>query len=125
MKEPKTTIAATSNEKKDSSHIGGGDAGKRKKKKPDKARNLIKNKTPHPDLYMLPNETWATNFANKNINKRPKWNDKCHACPWCLLQKYCFSNCKHKDSHVKANKIPANSLASMKAWIKLCQSNDN
>jgi hypothetical protein len=125
MKEPKATIAATSNGKKDSSHIGGGNDGKHKKKKPDKARDLIKNKAPHPDLNMLLNEAWATTFSNKNINKRPKWNDKSHACPRWLLQKYCFSNYKHEDSHVKANKILANNLASMKAWIKLCQSNDN
>jgi hypothetical protein len=126
MKEPKTAITATSNGKKDSCHIGGGNDGKHKEKEPDKACNLIKNDVPHPVLYMLPNKTWATNFANKNIDKKPKWNDKeCHACPRWFLQKYCFSNCKHKNSHVEADKIPANSLASMKAWIKLCQSNDN
>ncbi len=82
-------------------------------KKTDKAHDLIKNDAPHPDLYMLPNETWATNFANKNIDKRPKWNDKCHACPRWLLQKCCFLNYKLKDSHLKANKIPANNLTSM------------
>jgi hypothetical protein len=125
MKEPKTTIAATSNGKKDSNHIEGGDNRKCKKKKPDKARDLIKNKVPHLDLYMLPNKTWATNFANKNIDKRPKWNDKCHACPRWFLQKYCFSNCKHKGSQFKANNILANNLASMKAWINLCQPNNN
>jgi hypothetical protein len=87
MKELKTTTAATSNGKKDSSHIGGGDNGKCKKKKPYEACNLIKNNAPHPDLYMLPNKTWATNFSNKNINKRSKWNDKCHASPRWFVQK--------------------------------------
>jgi hypothetical protein len=87
MKEPKTTITATFNGKKDSSHIGGGDNGKHKEKKPANACNSIKNKAPHPDLYMLPNETWAANFANNDINKRPKWNDKCHPCPRWFLQK--------------------------------------
>ncbi len=96
--------------------------GKRKRKKPDKSHNLVKNKAPHSKLCMLATETWAINFASKNINKRPKWNDKCHCCPWLFLQKYCFSNCKNKDSHVKANKIPAENLTSMKAWIKLCRS---
>ncbi len=80
---------------------------------------MIKNNAPHWDLYMLPNEMQVANFASKNINKRPKWNDKCRACPQWFLQKYCFSNCKHKDSHVKANKIPEDNLVSMKAWIKL------
>ena len=27
-------------------------------------------------------------------------------CPRWLLQKYCFNNCKHKDSHVKVDEIP-------------------
>jgi hypothetical protein len=105
MKEPKTTTATSPfNGKKGSSHIGGSDNEKHKKKKPDKACGMIKNDAPHWDLYMLPNKIQVANFASKNINKMPKWNDKCCACPQWFLQKYCFSNCKHKDSHVKANK---------------------
>ena len=123
MKEPKATATTTANGKRDSSNISGTEEqGNRKKKKPDKSHDLVKNKAPHPKLCMLATEMWAINFASKNINKRLKWNDKCRCCPRWFLQKYCFSNCKNKESHVKANKIPTENLTSMKAWIKLCWS---
>jgi hypothetical protein len=60
---------------------------KRKKKKGDKNCEMVQNKAPHPDLCMLTNETWAVNFANKNISSRPKFNDKSIMCPRWLLQK--------------------------------------
>ena len=66
---------------------------------------MIKNKAPHPELCMLAGETWAINFANKNVDKRPKWNEKNNMCPRWFLQKYCFNNCKHKESHIKAEKL--------------------
>ena len=86
---------------------------------------MIKNEAPHPELCMLPTETWVINFASKHIDKRPKFNDKCKCCPRWFLQKYCFLNCKNKDSHVKANDIPADALTNMKAWIKLCRGGKN
>jgi hypothetical protein len=123
MKEPEATAAATANGKKDSNNVSGTkEQGKRKKKKPDKSHDLVKNKAPHPGLCMLATKTWAINFASKNTDKWPKWNDKCHCCPPWFLQKYCFSNCKNKESHVKADKIHMKNLTSMKAWIKLCWS---
>ncbi len=123
MKEPEATAATTANGKKDSSNVSKTkEQGKQKKKKPDKSHDLVKNKAPHPKLCMLATKTWAIKFTSKNMDKRPKWNNKCRCClRWCL-QKYCFSNCKNKESHIKANKIPAENLTSMKAWIKLCQS---
>jgi hypothetical protein len=123
-KDPTVAIAAatakiSASNKKDSS---GNEEGKRTKKKKNKDRAMVKNKAPHPELCMLSTETWAINFASKHANKRPKWNKTCHCCPCWFLQKYCFLDCKNKDSHVKANKIPTENLTNMKAWIKLCRS---
>jgi hypothetical protein len=123
MKEPKATAATTANGKKDDNNVSRTkEQGKQKKKKPDKSHDLVKNEAPHPKLCMLATKMWAINFASKIIDKWPKWNTKCRCCPRWFLQKYCFSNCKNKESHIKANKIPVENLTSMKAWIKLCQS---
>jgi hypothetical protein len=108
----------SASDRKDSS---GNKEGKRKKIKKNEDRAIVKNKAPHPELYMLSTETWAINFASKHADKQPKWNKMCRCCPRWFLQKYYFSNCKNKDSHVKANKIPSENLTNMKAWIKLCQ----
>jgi hypothetical protein len=87
MKEPKATATATANGKKNSSNVSGTkEQGKQKKKKPDKSHDLVKNEAPHPELCMLATKTWAINFPSKNINKRPKWNDKCRCCPRWFLQ---------------------------------------
>jgi hypothetical protein len=124
MKDPTVAVATaaaktSASDRKDSS---GNEEGKRKKKKKNEDRAIVKNKAPHPELYMLSTETWAINFASKNADKRPKWNETCHCCPCWFLQKYYFLDCKNKDSHVKANKISTENLTNMKAWIKLCQS---
>jgi hypothetical protein len=95
----------------------------KKRKKEDKKCNLIKNKSPHKKICMLTNKIWVINFTNKHFDKRPKWTDKCIMCPRWFLQKYCFSNCKHKDAHVPAAKVPLDKLAGMKTWMKLCQGN--
>ncbi len=94
--------------------------GKNKGKKGDNSRDIIKNKHPQAKLCMLVNKTWAINFANKNINNHPKWGKKSRCCPHWFLNRYCFSNCKHKESHIKANKIPVMTLAKMKSWINSC-----
>jgi hypothetical protein len=124
MKDPAIAVAAataktSASDRKDSS---GKEEGKRKKKKKNKDRAMVKNEAPHPELCMLSTETWVINFASKHANKQLEWNKTCHCCPRWILQKYCFSDCKNKDSHVKANKIPAENLTNMKAWIKLCRS---
>jgi hypothetical protein len=85
--------------------------GKKKGKKGDNPWDLIKNKHPHAELCMLANETWAIIFANNNLDKCPKWGKKSGCCPCWFLNRYCFSNCKNKESHIKAKKIPAMTLA--------------
>ena len=93
-----TTAAASASKKKDGS---GNEEGKHKKKKKDEDGAMVKNEAPHPELCILSTETWAINFVSKHNNKRPKWNETCHCCPRWFLQKYCFSDCKNKDSHMK------------------------
>jgi hypothetical protein len=106
MKTPsKESATPTGTKKANSNNPGGGNKGKCKKKKAYEVRDMIKNKAPHPELCMLAGETWAINFANKNVDKRPKWNEKNNMCPRWFLQKYCFNNCKHKESHIKAEKL--------------------
>jgi hypothetical protein len=60
---------------------------------------------------MLTNKTWAINFANEHLDKCPWWNKKTKCCPCWFLQKHCFSNSKNKESHVKADEVPAAKLA--------------
>jgi hypothetical protein len=43
----------------------------KKRKKEDKKCYLIKNESPHKEICLLPNKTWAINFANKHVNKDP------------------------------------------------------
>ena len=125
MKDPATTPGATPS----SGPTGGkgeeDKGGRKKTKKGDEDRIMIKNEAPHPELCMLPTETWSINFANKEIDKCPNFNDKCKCCPRYFLNKYCFSNCKNKESHVPADNIPANVLTTMNNWIKLCRSSGN
>jgi hypothetical protein len=126
MKDPATTPGATPSSGLKGGGKGDEDKGGRKKtKKGDEDRIMIKNEAPHPELCMLPTETWSINFANKEIDKRPNFNDNCKCCPRYFLNKYCFSNCKNKESHVPADKIPANVLINMKNWIKLCRGSGN
>ena len=64
------TITATANKSDVPSNNNDG-GGRLKKKRKDENRMMVKNEAPHQELYMLPMETWAINFANKYINKRP------------------------------------------------------
>ena len=122
MKQPNSDSTSPTESKNNDNGNGGSGDGKRKKKKPDEARELIQNKAPHSELCMLTGETWGITFANKNVDSRPKWNDKVTMCPRWFLQKYCFNNCKNKESHVKSDEIPAEKVTAMKTWIKSCRS---
>ena len=94
---------------------------KKKGKGNNEAHSLVKNVFPHGEICMLTNETWAGNFAGKNANQRPQWNEKCKCCPCWFLQKYCFSDCPNKESHVPAKKVPPTILQQMLTWIKACR----
>ncbi len=94
--------------------------GKKKGKRNDEAHLLVKNDFPHSKICMLTNKSWALNFTSKQVDKRPQWNDRCKCCPCWFLQKYCFSNCPNKESHVKSEEVPATILQKMLAWIKAC-----
>jgi hypothetical protein len=125
MKDPATTPGATPSSGPKGGKGNEDKGGRKKTKKGDEDRIMIKNEAPHPELCMLPTETWSINFANKEIDKRPNFNDKCKCCPRYFLNKYCFSNCKNKESHVPADNIHANVLTNMKNWIKLCRGSGN
>jgi hypothetical protein len=87
----------------------------------DAARSLVKNESPHGEICMLANETWVANFAGKQLDQRPQWNDKCKCCPCWLLQTYCFSDCPNKESHVPAKQTSPAIFQQMLAWVKACR----
>ncbi len=60
---------------------------KKKGKGNNEAHLLVTNAFPHGEIFMLTNETWAGNFAGKNANQCPQWNEKCKCCPRWFLQK--------------------------------------
>jgi len=61
---------------------------KKRGKGNDDAHSLVKTESPHGEICMLANETWVANFAGKQLDQHPKWNDKCKCCPRWFLQKY-------------------------------------
>ena len=97
--------------------------GSDRKKGRENAKNhaVVKNLFPHGEICMLANKTWAGDFAGKCNDARPKWNEKCKCCPRWFLQKYCFSDCPNKESHVLADRIPPPILQQMLAWVKACR----
>jgi hypothetical protein len=70
-------------------------------------------------------QNMGNHFANKHTDKCPKWNKKSNMYPRWFLKKYCFSNCKHKESRMKGDAIPAENLTPMKNWVKLCRLDTN
>ncbi len=112
MSFPPTFQMKTPNESK--TGPGGGDKcrdldrdkqGNRKKGRGnDEKHEVVKNQFPQGKICMLVNETWAGDFAGKQKEKRPKWNEKCNCCPCWFLQKYCFADCANAESHVEAEK---------------------
>jgi hypothetical protein len=80
----------------------------------------IINENQPEQFKMRAGEAWATTFANKNIQARVQWgtgDDTTKMCPRWFIAGYCFENCFHKASHVKANEIPADKLASFKTFL--------
>lgn len=85
----------------------------KKKKKGTKVTNEHQ-----PDQFkMRTGETWATHFANKNVNQRVPWDSEAKMCPRWFIAGYCFDNCYHKSSHVKADDIPAEKLTEFKSFL--------
>ena len=100
---------------------GGGDpddaatTGNPKKKK--KQNNRVTNKHQPEQFKMRTGETWATHFTNKNVNQRVPWDAEAKMCPRWFIAGYCFDNCFHKSSHVKADDIPAEKSTAFKSFL--------
>jgi hypothetical protein len=89
------------------------------KKKKQKSVRTLNDHQPE-QLKMRAGEIWATTFANKNIQARVQWGtgeDTTKMCPRWFIAGYCFENCFHKNSHVKANEIPADKLVDFKTFL--------
>ena len=76
------------------------------------------NNFPHSKICMLTIKLWALNFAGKQVDQHPQWNNRCKWCPCWFLQKYCFSNCPNKESNIKSREVPATILQNKLVWIK-------
>ena len=86
---------------------------KKRGKGNDDAHSLVKNESPHGKICMLANETWVANFAGKQLDQQPQWNGKCKCCLRWFLQKYRFSDCPNKESHVNPDPYPSPANVSM------------
>ena len=118
---------------KDTMTVGTGGGGKRKEDDDDKCdkkkgkgngkkHTLVKKLSPHSEICMLVNETWAGNLGASNLTNTQIGTKRCKCCPHWFLQKYCFSDCPNKESHVPAKKVPPSILQKVLAWIKACHS---
>jgi hypothetical protein len=86
MKSPNdTTVAGPGGGGKCQEPNNGKCNGKKKGKGNDEAHLLVKNDFPHSEICMLTNKSWALNFAGKQVDKCPQWNDRCKCCPCWFL----------------------------------------
>lgn len=99
---------------------GQGDAatGNPQKKKKQKGEPRIENAHQPEQFKMKTGETWASNFANKNVQSRVPWGDgNTKMCPRWFIAGFCFDNCYHKNSHVKSDEVPPEKLTAFKTFL--------
>ncbi len=113
-------------EMKDNKKRGGGSgqndsAGGETENKKKKQKSVRSPNDDQPEQFkMRAGKTWATTFTNKNVQAHVQWgsgDDTTKMCPRWFIAGYCFENCFHKTSHVKANEIPADKLANFKTFL--------
>lgn len=125
FKEPTPETATAKPNKKSASGGSGGDNdsantgnGQRKKRKTNNDR--IDNESQPEQFKLKTGETWSTHFANKGIQSRVPWDDadepNVKMCPRWFIAGYCFKNCYHKSSHVKADNVPSDKISAFKTF---------
>ena len=89
-----------------------------KKKKQKTAPRIVNSHQPE-QFKIRPGETWATHYANKNVQSRVQWgsDETVRMCPRWFIAGYCFDNCYHKASHVTADEVPADKAAAFKTFL--------
>lgn len=124
FKESKPENTNTKNKKAGGGGSGGGDddadnGAKGKKRRKSEQSERITNEHQPEHFKMKDGETWPTHFANKNVNSRVPWKDDGDAkmCPRWFIGGYCFKNCFHKISHVKADEIPSDKMTAFKTFL--------
>ena len=100
---------------------------KKKKVKDDedktsKNRKVVNHHAP-ASFRLLEGESYKNTFANKHVDARPMWDGNCKMCPRWNTLGYCFADCKHKDSHVSGDDIPANKKAAYDEYLVICRRN--
>lgn len=111
---------------KGNKRAGGGGGGQQdtpggNKKKQKQGETKTPNTHQPEQFKMRTGETWPTTFANKNIQGRVQWDtddETIKMCPRWFTGGYCFPNCHHKSSHVKADKIPVDKFAAYKSFLE-------
>ena len=68
---------------------------------------------------MKHNESWQGNFANRNIKGHVPWGpNNCKMCPRWFINGYCFEDCAHAASHVKASEVPADKKSAFSNFME-------
>jgi hypothetical protein len=100
---------------------------KKKKIKEDEEKNSknrkIVNQSALAAFRLLENENYKEVFANRHVEARPMWDDKCRMCPRWHTLGYCFADCKHKASHVPEDEIPADHRTAYSEYLVICRRN--
>ena len=126
FKEPKTEPVTKHNKRTGNGGGGGGDddqatTGNSQKKKRKSDNERIVNENQPEQFKMKQGETWATHFANKNVQSRVPWGDSessnVKMCPRWFIAGHCFKNCYHKTSHVKADEVPTDKSTAFKTFL--------
>ena len=96
----------------------------RKRKSPSEPvddDNYVKNEHPVPEFVATDEEKrkYAELFGGDNVCHRVDWDDsgKIKMCPRWHSKEHCFKSCKHKSSHVPANKIPADKKRKYNSYL--------
>ena len=89
----------------------------------------VQNTSQLEEFKMKPNENWKDNFAGKLPRERPFWDRNktgkydCKMCARFHINGDCFDDCNNKESHVSADKIPADRKNAMKEYMKKVRKN--
>ena len=82
---------------------------------------LDNNSNIPPEFRLKENESYKDVFANKHVEARPMWNDKCKMCPrWWIIGR-CYKDCKNVESHVSSSDLPANTKTAFIEYLELCR----
>jgi hypothetical protein len=81
----------------------------------------VVNKDVPSEFRLIGNEDYRKNFANKNIEARPMWDEKCKMCPRWWTHGNCFTDCRNAASHVAGSELSADKKKAFAEYMELCR----